>query len=318
MNFYNYIDINCNKHFLEKCFWFKIIDLSTNNIRISMNISAFVCALYSGIKQQNKDISSFIVKSDNSNNTSQFLSTELLEETNYNFQNGSMPKVNGVMPYGLLGNRELKYDVSRYLSYQLTGGYYNTDIFSNEEGIKNTIAKHLDNLNDGILADILKQIHIYIDGTYKNIVNDSEISYNQLYLDNSNNHISNLENTYLSPTEINSTYFSDSSYNIYNPNNTNVNDNFVSKIINGIIHNDTNLNNFTDFLNILDNNGIGLYDNSNNWQYIKFKNQHEFNIKISLTNIAKQIHNGLGSSIGGNNIVGDREYLFKFHFKEGI
>ena len=110
MNYYNYIDINCNKHFLEKCFWFKIIDLSTNNIRVSMNISAFVSALYSGIKQQNKDISSFIVKSDNSDNTSMFLSTELLEETSYNFQKGSMPKVNSVMPHGLLGNRDLKHD----------------------------------------------------------------------------------------------------------------------------------------------------------------------------------------------------------------
>ena len=47
--------------------------------------------------------------------------------------------------------------------------------------------------------------------------------------------------------------------------------------------------------------------------YIFYWNDHSQ--KISLTNIAKQIHNGLGNSIGGNNIVGDREYLLKFQYK---
>lgn len=154
-----------NLKYLERVFWFKTdsLDVSDNetnsDLRVAVNSTAFAAALQSCI-----DTGAI-------NNLSQLpvvsqtpLPSNIINESGTEgtqgiktWQDGAMPQIAGPVP-GYQNNNELKYDIVRYIAYQLTGGYTNSDIFSNESDLLSTVAEHLDSTSTGVLKTVVDQL----------------------------------------------------------------------------------------------------------------------------------------------------------------
>ena len=154
-----------NLKYLERVFWFKTdsLDVSDNDtttdLRVAVNSTAFAAALQSCIDTgEVTELSELPVvfqtpspaniKDESGTQGTQGITT---------WQSGAMPQIAGPVP-GYQQKNQLKYDIVRYIAYQLTGGYTNSDIFSNENELLSTVAGHLDSSDAGVLKTVVDQL----------------------------------------------------------------------------------------------------------------------------------------------------------------
>ena len=181
-----------NLHYLERVFWFKADSLDIKNtdkdvsgsgtttdqkdFLVAVNTSAFAAALRSCIETSDagseKKLSELRVKKGpdvqphNVIETTKYENGDPYQEGHAQdgipntWTEGTMPQIKGIVPgYDLgQGTDTLAHDLVRYIAYQLTGGYYNSDIFANEQELFNEITNKLDDVQSGPIPNLVKQL----------------------------------------------------------------------------------------------------------------------------------------------------------------
>ena len=182
-------------------------------------------------------------------------------------------------------NTELKKDLARYIAYQLTNGYSGLDIFNNETALVSTIKEHLEHETHGVNPLLETQI-----ADTSNWTNESGLN------------ISAVEAVSGLPTGTGIAFSS-------------------SKLASSVIKGESDANNqnsgspdLGQFLQgLVTTDGIG--DAESAWTSLNITTAHSFVIKLNFTNIAAVSHNATAENpSGGNNVVGNRSYLFKIEF----
>lgn len=182
-------------------------------------------------------------------------------------------------------NTQLKNDLARYIAYQLTNGYSGLDIFSNETALVSTIKTHLVDPVHGVNPLLKAQVADTSNWTSASGLN-----------------ISADEAVSGAPSGTGIAFSS-------------------SKLASSVIKGESDANDqasgspdLGQFLqDLVTTDGIG--DAVADWTSVNITTAHNFVIKLNFTNIAAGSHNASAeNSSGGNNVVGNRTYLFKIEF----